>query len=448
MGKVALLIVLAAGVAGATIMFSSQQTDIRSAKVQGEYEADVIAREIARSAFNSASADIHRFGTDIDAALTAFGDAATGCANGKAVCVRRTGDMLDGTYIVEASYDGGNGVDIYAKGMFSYNAGGDLVEADHEINDSQSVGVLRVSEGGALRIQFVDSMAGYCSAVFLKRTLPGVAEEDQPLPEMVYAPGKNRNGARNVGLEVELEPGTQMNFAIGVDNNCGGNGTRPNSRPDLRYGGAGVLARTLDPNTSNPDPLYGWKLLGDAMATYQFLESDWAWVHWALDASTVSLDDPSEGPWAMVETDPNNNQRWRIAFEDIHDWNLASDHRDYHNPNKSLWATKKYGYDWSGSYKTKGNDGAGNGWTDVVETRIVADDPNDPLSAYRVTDVAGSDGFHDLRDTGSPADFSDQVIMVEIIPLNLAGNTRGCANGNTRGEGNNGNGCGNGNGRP
>ncbi|MGB3542337.1 hypothetical protein [Rubrivirga sp.] len=429
MGKVALLIVLSAGIAGGTILFTSQETDVRSAAVQGEYQADVIAREIARSAFNSASADVHRFGTDIDAAINAFGDPIVSadmpqgekCANGKATCARRTGSMMDGTYIAEASYDGGNGVDIYAGGTFTYNAGGEDITADHEINESQTVGVLRVSEGGLLRIQFVDSQAGYCSAIFLKRTLPGVAEEDQPLPEMVYAPGKNRNGERNVGLEVELAAGTQMNFAIGVDNRCGGNGTRPNSRPDLRYGGARDLAGIADPDTADPDPYYGWKVLADSMATYQFLESDWAWVHWALDGSTVSLDEPQEGPWAMVETDPSNGQRWRVAFEDIHDWNLAPTHPQYENPNRSLWATKKFGYDWTGSFNRPGNDGVGDGWTDNVRTVLEAVDPDNPRSSYRVYDEPGQDGFHDLRNTGRPADFSDQVIMVEIIPASIAG---------------------------
>lgn len=414
MGKVALLIVLATGLASTTILFTSQETDVRSAKVQGAYEADVIAREIARSAFNTASADIHRYGTDIDAALYAFGTAATDCANGKAACYRRTGTMLDGTYIAEASYDGGNGVDVYASGTYAYYSGSEQTSKTHTINESQSVGVLRVSQGGYLRIQFVDSQAGYCSAIFLQRTLPGVDAADQPLPEMVYAPGKGRNGERNVGQEVYLEPGTQMNFAIGVDNNCYSGGTRPTSHAALRMNNAIALKNTADP--AGEDEFYGEKLLAAEMASYNFLESDWAWVHWALDGSTVDLADPREGPWAMVESDPNNNQRWRVAFEDIHNWNLPPSHADYHNPNKSLWATKYYGYDWSGTFRTVGNDGVGNGWTDTIKTILQPTDPCDPLSTYTVTDINGqSDGFHDLRDTGSPADFSDQVIMVEII---------------------------------
>ncbi len=422
MGKAALLFVLASSLAGATLMLSSQETDVHAAAEQGKYQADVIAREIARTAFNTASADVHRYGTDIDRAIDQFGAPATNCANGKASCSRRTGEMLGGTYVAEASADGGNGVDIYAIGVFSYDQGGKTVTKDHEINESQTVSVLRVSKGGFLRIQFVDSQAGYCSAIFLQRTLPGVDPGAQPLPEMVYAPGKGRNGERNVGAEVYLAPGTQMNFAIGVDNKCGGSkgpGTRPTHHPNLRMGSAIDLAATKDPlGKGHPsyDELYGRKKLAAEMATYQYREDDWAWVHWALDGSTVAFSDPREGPWGMVETDRDNDQRWRIAFEDINDWNLSSTHADYYNPNKSLWATKEFGYDWNGTYDKPGNDGAGNGWTDVRRVELKPKNECNPLSEYTVTLGPGSDGFHDLRDTNRPADFSDQVIMVEIVP--------------------------------
>ncbi len=407
MGKAALLFVLASSIGGATLLYTTQEADVQASAHQGEYEADVIAREIARTAFNTASADIHRYGTDIDQAIRAFGPEVSDCATGKNKCARRTGQMMGGTYVAEASYDGGNGVDVYVRGEFRYVTDRDTVVADHEINESQSVSVLRVSSGGFLRIQFIDSMAGYCSAIFLQRTLPGVAPEEQPLPEMVYAPGNGRNGQRNIGTEVYLEPGTQMNFAIGVSTNC----SAPSRYPNLVWDKS---------RKTNKGGLSGQALL-DALAAYDYRASDWNWTHWALDASTVSFSDPREGPWAMVETDPNNDQRWRIAFEDIHNWNLPPEHPDYHNPNKSLWATKEYGYDWTGSYKTKGNDGQGDGWTDTVNTVLEADDECDPLSTYRVVDYVGRDGFHDLRDTGSPADFSDQVIMVEIVPQGADG---------------------------
>lgn len=402
MGKAALLFVLASGIGGATLLYTTQETDAHASAQQGKYEADVIAREIARTAFNTASADIHRYGTDIDQALRAFGPEATNCANGKAKCARRTGQMMGGTYIAEASYDGGNGVDVYASGTFGFETDRDTVSKTHTINESQSVSVLRVSSGGFLRIQFIDSMAGYCSAIFLQRTLPGVDPEEQPLPEMVYAPGNGRNGQRNIGTEVYLAPGTQMNFAIGVSTNC----SAPSRFPKLRWNST---------TKTNMGGLEGQELL-NALAAYDYRASDWNWTHWALDGSTVSFADPREGPWGMVETDPSNDQRWRIAFEDIHSWNLGPDDAGYHNPNLSLWATKEYGYDWVGSYKTKGNDGQGNGWTDVVKTVLEPVDECDPLSTYRVVDYVGRDGFHDLRDTGSPADFSDQVIMVEIVP--------------------------------
>ncbi len=175
MGKAALFFVAAFSMAGARLLYTSQEADVKSAANQGEYQADVIAREIARSAYNAATADVQRYGNDIDRALVAFGPRVEGdCANGKPFCFRRTGEMLGGTYIVEASIDGGNGVDVYSAGTFGYTAGTRPVSQTHTINESQSVGVLQVADGGKLRIQFVDSEAGYCSAIFLQRTIPGL----------------------------------------------------------------------------------------------------------------------------------------------------------------------------------------------------------------------------------------------------------------------------------
>lgn len=413
MGKTSIFLVAAFSLAGARLLYTSQEADVKSAATQGEYEADVIAREIARSAYNSATADIRRYGTDIDQALREFGPSASNCANGKAVCFRRTGAMLDGTYVVEASVDGGNGVDVYAKGTFAYQSGERPVSRTHVINETQTVGVLQVAKAGKLRIQFVDSQAGYCSAIFLQRTLPGLPADKQPGIEMVYSPGNTRNGAVNTGFETVLAPGTQMNFAIGVSTGC----TAPTRFPNL------VWDKTAK---TNKGKLAG-KALADALAAYDYRASDWNWTHWALDGAALMNGEPKEAPWGMVETDPTNNQRWRISFEDIPKWNLGSADAGYHNPNLSLWATKHYGYDWSGSFRTPGTDGKGDGWTDKVRVELQPKDACNPLAGYTVKEFDGqADGFHDLRNTGSPADFSDQVIMVEIVDPSDTGVAPGC----------------------
>ncbi|GAB5534731.1 MAG: hypothetical protein Rubg2KO_09800 [Rubricoccaceae bacterium] len=419
MGKAALLIVAAISVAGTSLILSLNETDVRARIDQSEYSADLIAREIARSAYNGGVADANRFGTDIDGALNAVGTYTTdGCQAGAPECYRREGVMQDGRFMIEARHTGGNGIEIYAVGYYEHpvpdpeNPGQMMmVEKAHVINESQSVDVLEVDpsgEGGLLKIDFIDSNAGYCSAIFIKRTLPGVAEADQPAPEMVYAPGKNRNGSRNVGFETFLAPGTQMNFAIGVDNSCYGGGSRPTHHAQLRMNNAEALLNTPDPE--GLDPQYGAKLLKAEMDSYSFREDDWVWVHWALDGEALMDGTTKEAPWGMVEVDPTNNQRWRISFEDIHNWNLAPDHANYDNPNHSLWATKRFGYDTNG-------DGVGDGWKDnvslVLTPRFNAEGEE---IGYTITEEAGSDGFHDLRNTGSPADYSDQVIMVEVMP--------------------------------
>ena len=414
MGKATLFLVAAFSLAGARLLYTSQEADVKSAANQGAYEAEVIAREIARSAYNAATADVRRHGTDIDLALREFGPAVSDCAGGKEACFRRTGEMLGGTYVVEASVDGGNGFDVYAKGLFSYDAGGRTVTGKHEINETQSVGVLQVADRGKLRIQFVESEAGYCSAIFLQRTLPGVAPENQPLPEMVYNPGARRDeGTVNLGYETTLAAGTQMNFAIGVSTNC----SAPSRFPNLVW----------DKKAKTNKGGFTGRALADALAAYDYRASDWNWTHWALDGSALRDGDPKEAPWAMVETDPNNNQRWRIAFEDINRWNLPEGHKDYHNPNESLWATKHYGYDWSGTFDSGGfHDGQGNGWTDIENVQLVPKRAGFPACGYTVQTTRGADGFHDLRDTGQPADFSDQVIFVEIVDPNAPDLPKDC----------------------
>ena len=413
MGKYALLLVAGFSVAGAKLIFSTQETDVKASQGQSEYDADLIAREIARSAYNAAVADANLEGTDIPAALLAVGPAvvsetqtlANKCAGGVPVCYRREGTMQGGRFRVEASVTGGNRVDVYARGQYDYttvqndrdkpNYGRQVrMPKVYEINEMRAVGVLQVARSGLLSIQFIDSMAGYCSAIFLRRTLPGVPAALQPAPEMVYAPGKKRNGDRNTGFETELAPGTQMNFGIGIDTNCNSGGSRPTSRPDLRMDAASRTRASQGPNA-----------LKALMDGYIFAEADWANIHWALDAGSLQNGDPQEGPWAMVETDPANNQRWRISFEDIHNWNLLPSDPNYNRPRSSLWATKRFGYDTN-------NDGRGDGWKDVERTEIRTNSDG----SYTVVNVAGQDGFHDLEDYGSWPDFSDQVIMVQITP--------------------------------
>ena len=411
MGKAALLIVAALSAVGTSLVLSLNDTDVRARVSQSEYSADVIAREIARSAYNGAVGNANRHGTDIDAALAAVGTRRTsGCQQKAAECYRTTGEMQGGRFVVEARKSGGNGIEIYAAGFYAYSEP-DLdhkgkmrrTEKAHEINESQSVDVLEVDpsgDGGKLKIEFVDSRAGYCSSIFLHRTLPGVAEADQPEPEMVYAPGNGRNGERNLGTEVDLAPGTQMNFAIGVSTDC----KAPARFPKLRRNDVKDMKKTLSEEDASG-------FLKAEMARYDFRESDWDWVHWALDGSALRDGTPKEAPWGMVEADPANNQRWRIAFEDIHNWNLASDHPDFNKPDKSLWATKRFGYD-------RNNDGVGDGWADRTGEFIV--EKPGKAGGYDVETRNEPDGFYDLGNWGNPADFSDQVIFVEVIPRDLA----------------------------
>lgn len=390
MGKLTLLIVFALAVAGGSALLTAQDADVRASARLGDYEADVVAREISQSAYNAGAADLAAHGNDVAAALAAFGEAATDCGSGRPACRRRTGSVLGGTYVVEAAARGGNAVDVRAVGTFTHG-GAPVV---HVIEESVTFDVLGVDPGlpagqcGEVRVQFLESRATHCSAVFLQETHGGVTGRTR----MVYPPGKHRDGERNDGFAVLVAPGTRINVGIGVDDACRSGGSRPTSHPSLRMDAAEATRRDRGPAALAAD-----------MDRYVYRAGDWARTLWALDAPSAQFAG-AEGPSALVEADPARPQRWRVAFEDRDGWDLAPSDARYLEPRRSLWATKAQGYDRDG-------DGRGEGWADR-ETVTIGTSRGRPYVARR----AGPDGFHDLTDSGNKPDFSDQVVFVEVVP--------------------------------
>jgi hypothetical protein len=134
-------------------------------------------------------------------------------------------------------------------------------------------------------------MAGYCSAVYLQQYIPitpddsasavtGVVSGDGDWfikdPEMIFASGHNRDGHATTPADVVLNPGTRMNFFIGVDKDC-----------------------------SEEDQ---W--------VSEYHDGIYDWIHPAL--TTVSdIDVMEEGKFSMIEQHQSSEQRWRIAFEDL-----------------------------------------------------------------------------------------------------------------------------------
>ncbi|MEM6784304.1 MAG: hypothetical protein AAF624_11295 [Bacteroidota bacterium] len=341
MGKALLLIVTATALFGGASLFQTQESASETRRAQASYQEEVLAREIARSAYNVTVALARDAGADLDEALARINGRTS--AGQPDAFGRMTGGHQGGTYEARATLKDGHALDLHVTGVYG--------EAQHTINEEHRIQVLTVKQPSTLTVEFIESMAGYCSAVWLERLIPtSTRKPGDPQdtdgdgyvaldPVMLFAPGNRRDGAQE-RYNNTLEVGTRLNFFIAVDKNCSEEG---------------VWTATFDPSTFDH-------------------------THRALNEYEPYVTVTEESIWAMVEQHPEDDQRWRIGWEDQH--RTAWDDPDLTKPrSSSLQKTKIEGYD-------------GNGW------------PTNNAQGYRA-----------LRDYGSRPDFSDQVIEVTLTPL-------------------------------
>ncbi len=389
MGKAALLITFGAALFVAQGLLSQTETERHTAQNQAGFEEGVVAREIARSGFNVAMGILREHGNDLHGAIRDINKDGTGKkylqGSHQGGTFRARAELVNGEVvrITSVGYIGGSFVRL--RGNQSPESGwcsepdpfsneyytgschtmsdvtGDSPIYEYELPSGDPL--TAKLECGKLEVEFIDSMAGYCSAVYMERTLPtGIEEGDDPNDgdpepaEMIFIPGNNRNG-RTSTVSKYVRGGTQMNFFIGVDQDCS---TRATSTSVEGY------------------PQFTGSV--DSPAPYDHL-------HYALAEEVGKLGDMSETPWAFTEMHPDGiaadeasglfTQRWRIGWEDQHI--IAWDNPNSDNPANSLQALKSQGYD-------------GFGWP-----------------------TADSRGYRELRDYGSRPDFSDQVIEVKLV---------------------------------
>jgi len=359
MGKGLLLIALGGLLAGSSLMFQAKRTAIETTKTQAGYQEEVLAREIARSAYGVAYRQAQSAGSDLDKVIAKINGTLS---NGKA---NRTGDMLGpyqgGNYNVHASAVDGQNVSIRATGFFG--------DSDYTINENYEVRLLTAKNHSRVTIDFLESMAGYCSAVFMQRFVPFKGEKQPPMsgnygnekktgyargkayisvderywvmpPEMILNSGHNRSGdeLRVTPDDLSLSPNTRVNFFIGVDKNCSEEG---------------VWVDEYD------ETLYDYN-------------------HNALEEDTINMLDLQEGKYAMIEQNSTNDQKWRIAFEDLEGFSDAK---------LDDVKSKSYGGTWDDAKQSYG----GSGWNDQ-----------------------DAQGYHLLKNFGDRPDFSDQVIEVTL----------------------------------
>ncbi len=345
MGKALLIMVMGVGLYISIGQMGTQETLFKTTSEQAEYEEEVLAREIARSGFNMAMGIARRNGANLSGAVNDI-------RNGRSAM---TGEHQGGTYSVEAWLSDGFSITIESTGTY----GG----AEYVMLDKYAMPVLLAQRCSQLDARFLESQAGYCSAIYLQRHPAGAEAADLPAPEMIFAAG--HNGDNNlVDVNKIIAQGTQMDFFIGVDKDCS----------------------TRAPGTSGPRNY--------DVDSHVFSAGDYDHVHHALDIPAGSPELMSESVWGFVEQNPANVQKWRIAWEDLHypEWNAPA----ITDPQQSLQALKRFGYE-------------GRGWpqTDINGYRALRDYyrstyPNDGTSrAYR-------------------PDFSDQVVEVWLTEIDPA----------------------------
>lgn len=349
MGKAAILFLIATGIVVMYGVAGSHETSNQTARHQVDFEETVIAREIARTGFNMAMGIMRQHGDDLQAGVIAV--------NGGDGYMQ--GNSQGGKFRAHARFISGHEVEITSFGYF----GGEFLDdgsysgTRYSIDDNFRVGLenppLQVNQCSRLNAQFISSIAGYCSAIYLQRYLPDTPSGEQPIPEMVFSSGNNRNGG-SASVSYLLQPGTQMNLFLAVDMNCN-KGSSPQRHNWQNYD---VENHVFNPNHYNH-------------------------IHYGLEVNTEQVGEQMrESIWALVEQHPQNNQRWRIGWEDQHvtSWIRQPNDPRYEDPRYSLEGLKRNGYD-------------GNGWPDV-----------------------DGRGYRTLRDYGDRPDFSDQVIEVWMEP--------------------------------
>ena len=355
MGKSIFLIIIGTFVAGSVLFIQASDTRIATTTTQAVYQEKVLAREIARSATGIAHMRLQQAGANYDLALSKInGSNHDGTPNLQGAL---SGALNNGTFKIKAIPLDGQNIKIESTGIFN--------DVEEKIVSYYRVDMLVVKEPSRLKVEFIESQAGWCSAVYLQQfieippgqdlgdvlgipadsaaTIAGQISSDglwfEKAPEMIFDSGHYRDGETVEPADIALATGTRMNFFIGVDQNCSEEGN--------------------------------WM--------EEFSDSLYDHIHYAMDHET-SVTEMLEGTYAMIELNDFDDQTWRIAFEDQNFYTVQQ-----YNDIK----LKGYG---DGNWDSVEGTWGGTGWGE------------------------DSDGYRDLNDWGNQPDYSDQVFEVELVP--------------------------------
>jgi len=329
MGKALLIIVLGAGLVLARHLYTSLETERATTRDQVSFQEETVAREIARSAFNNAMGVIRSHGENVDAGISAVGGVAG-----------QQGELLNGEFRVRAEALSGHSVRVTATGYYGggFNEAGQYEGGTvYTMHDTYRVPVLIARTWSELDVEFLTSEAGFCSAVYYQEVVPGLPDDEQPAPRLLYAADNRDLQTLRLPTNVIVAPNTQMNFFIAVDQDC-------STRPAITQTDTCAWRQYHASHTFNPEQ-------------YDYVRS-------ALNIDPQALQQTEESAWSLVEQHPDDRQRWRIGWEDLaRDWDRPTSN----DPRVSLQATKRLGYD-------------GSGWTntDARGYRALSDFGNQP----------------------------------------------------------------------
>ena len=281
MGKLALWLTLAAVLGGGLMLFQSNKDNKTTEEGQAERQEMVLAREIARTGLSV----VRSKALAVEESLR--GDSSATAADlladvGYDKNNRLVNNYEGGEYEAWVETSGQRGYEVFAIGRFG-DAEHTTFKSDY-IEDGmlEALDPVPTPDGGTtdqfeLHAGFIDSMAGWCSAIYLEQYIPDEAEDTGYRREvaMVFDSGHNRNGTETQFAQL-VASGTQMNFILAVDKGCELEG--------------------------NPDVAID--------------NSAFDHYHKALEIDAEDINSMQEGTYAMVEQYQGQTGKWRIRFED------------------------------------------------------------------------------------------------------------------------------------
>ena len=311
MGKFVILIATAAIFGTGLALFQVDRSSVATDAKQAERQSQIIAREIARTGHNILVSKVRK-------AQVTYPDTPL-----EDIIAEINGNQGQG---IEGEHGGGRynaKLTLTSASTFSVESVGTFQLNDHEVASVRTAkagflaeGTLEVAEPSILKLTFLESMAGYCSAIYVQRLTPvtvaGVTTYTPGVPELAFVPGNNRDGDSVSPADFILQPGQRVNFILAVD--------------------ADFSCERRGDDIPVTDPSFNY--------TRNALENE-------IDVETEDL---QEGEYAMIQEKPSEPGVWRIAFEDLY---FSSD---------KLTDIKQNSY--GGSRWRRGTYG-GHGWNDT-----------------------------------------------------------------------------------